>query len=332
VNEYNTYKEVNSLLGELIAGYSFLEAKNLYFKHPTSSDISYADQKYIYYYKQALKSNVQTSEQRIQDLIKENAWTSENDKRLLELKIEISNLRQTKSKMFISKQVKEISEKIKDREKEYDELKNEKDELIGETAEIFALKKSNEYFMLSLFYKDENLKESMVDKNNLEEIFMEDVRDIYIDYGVVSNKFNSKNLKKIAALPTIINASFLIENSVIDFFGKDILHLTIYQLDVFSKMKAYKGVLSKSNSFPPDELYENFEQLVNWYESSGTSYTMENKTQKKKENVGGSYVGATKQEMEKMAKNQGEVPIDLAQEAAKKGGELSFKDIMKLHE
>lgn len=332
MSEYNTYKEVNSLLGEFIAGFSFLESKSLYFKHPTNSDISYADQKYIIYYKQAIKNNILTNKERIEDLIKENLWTNENDKKLLELKIEISNLRQTKSKMFVSKQVKEISQRIKEREKEYDELKNEKDELIGETAEIYALKKSNEYFMLSLFYKDENLKQCVVDKSNIEEIFMEDVRDIYIDYGIISNKFANRNLKKIAALPAIINASFLIEDSVVDFFGKDILHLTIYQLDVFSKMKMYKGVLSKSNSFPPDELYENFEQLVNWYESSGTSYSLDNKAQSKKEHVGGSYLGATKQEMEKMAKNQGETTIDLAQEAIKKGGELSFKDIMKLHE
>jgi len=44
VNEFKTYKEVNSLLGEFLEGFSFFEAKELYFKHPTNLDISFADQ------------------------------------------------------------------------------------------------------------------------------------------------------------------------------------------------------------------------------------------------------------------------------------------------
>ena len=48
--------------------------------------------------------------------------------------------------------------------------------------------------------------------------------------------------------------------------------------------------------------------------------------------MGGSYLGATKKEMQKIAENKGDVVVDLAVEASKKGGELSFAEIIKLHE
>lgn len=335
MNEFKTYKEVNSLLGEFLQGFSFFEEKNIFLKHPTNLDISYSDQKYIHYYNQSIKQGVLTNKQRLNLLIKEKLWEEEKDERIESLKLQLNNLKQTKSKLFLSKQIKEISDNISNLEKEYNNILLEKEELIGETAETYAIKKSNEYFVLSLFYKDEQFKECMVNKKNIEEIFLDDTEELFIYYNITSRKFN-KNIKKIAALPSLINAIFLFEDGVIDFFGKEVLKLTIYQSEVLSKLKNYKNILVKTNNFPSEDLYEDFDKLVTWYESAGSSINNEDKEikspVKQKENSGGSYIGATKEELEKLAKNKGEVTVDLAKEAAKKGGELSFQDILKLHQ
>lgn len=335
MNEFKTYKEVNSLLGEFLQGFSFLDDKDLYLKHPTNLDISYSDQKYVEYYNQSINRGVLNNKQRLDLLVQEKLWEEEKDKKIENLKSELNNLKQTKNKLFLSKQIKEISDKIRDLEKEYNNLRLEKEELLGETAETYAIKKSNEYFVLSLFYKDENFKECVINKKNIEEIFLEDTEELFIYYNIISRKFN-KNIKKIAALPSLINAIFLFEDGVIDFFGKEVLKLTIYQSEVLSKLKNYKNILVKTNNFPTEDLYEDFDKLVFWYESAGSSISVENKENKsntkQKENMGGSYIGATKEELEKLAKNKGEITVDLGKEAAKKGGELSFSDILKLHQ
>jgi hypothetical protein len=335
VNEFKTYKEVNSLLGEFLQGFSHFENKDLFLKHPTNLDISYSDQKYIQYYYQSVKQGVLTNKQRLDLLIKEKLWEEEKDERIENLKLQLNNLKQTKSKLFLSKQIKEISDNISNLEKEYNNIRLEKEELMGETAETYAIKKSNEYFVLSLFYKDEQFKECVVNKKNIEEIFLDDTEELFVYYNITSRKFN-KNIKKIAALPSLINAIFLFEDGVIDFFGKEVLKLTIYQSEVLSKLKNYKNILIKTNNFPSEDLYEDFDRLVVWYESAGFSINNENKetksSVKQKENSGGSYIGATKEELERLAKNKGEVTVDLTKEAAKKGGELSFQDILKLHQ
>lgn len=335
MNEFKTYKEVNSLFIDFLQGFSHFESKNIFFKHPTNLDISYADQKYIEYYSNAVRQGVLTNKQRLDLLIKENLWKEEKDKRIRNLNFELSNLKQTKSKLFLSKQIKEIAEKINVLEKEYRDILLEKEELLGETAETYSIKKSNEHFILSLFYKDPEFKECIVNKKNIEEIFIDDTEEVFLYYSIIARKFNM-NIKKIAALPSLINAIFLFEGGAPDFFGKAILKLTIYQSEVLSKLKSYKNVLMKSNSFPPEDLYEDFDKLVAWYESSGASTNFENKENKsalkQKENTGGSYIGATKKEMEKIAEEKGGIVVDLAKEAIKNGGELSFQDILKLHE
>lgn len=332
MNEYKTFKEVNSLFSDFINGYSFVKEKNIYFKHPSNIDLSYGDNKYIELVSKAKSSGILTNSEKLEILKNEKIWDSDKDKKIIELKSELANLKQTKSKLFIAKQIKEISDRISEREKELNLLVIDKEELMGETAETYANKKANEYLILSLIFKDKNLQENLFTEEDVEELDFHELGEYFLYYSLTSKKYEQNNLKKIAVLPSMINSIFLVEDNPELFFGKTIMKLSIYQLDAYSKLKSYKSVLTKGNSFPPENLYEDFDQLVSWYDSSGTSYTNPMKNQKEKANASTSYIGATKDELEKIAKSKGDTPIDLVQEAAKKGGELSFKDIIKLHE
>lgn len=333
MNEYKTFKEVNSLFSDFINGYSYLKQKQVYLKHPTNLDLSYGDSKYIDLIKNAQSNGILTNKEKLEILKNEKMWDNDKDRKILELKSEVANLKQTKSKLFIAKQVKEITERILEKDKELNLLLLEKEELMGETAETYANKKANEYLILSLIFKDKGLNECLFSEEDIEELDYSDLNEHFINYGIISKKYEQKNLKKIAVLPAMINSIFLVEDNPELFFGKTIMKLSIYQLDAYSKLKSYKNVLTKGSSFPPENLYDDFDQLVSWYDSSGTSYSAQpNKEKKEKSNASTSYIGATKDELEKIAKSKGDTPIDLVKEAEKKGGQLSFKDIIKLHE
>ncbi len=332
MNEYKTFKEVNSLFADFINGFSYLKEKEVYLKHPTNIDLSYGDSKYISLINDAQTNGILTNKEKLEILKNEKIWDNDKDRKILELKSELANLKQTKSKLFIAKQVKEITDRISEKDKELNLLLLEKEELMGETAETYANKKANEYLILSLIFKDNSLTHNLFTEEDVQELDYADLNNHFINYGLVSKKYEQKNLKKIAVLPSMINSIFLVEDNPELFFGKTIMKLSIYQLDAYSKLKSYKNVLTKGNSFPPENLYDDFDQLVSWYDSSGTSYSTQIKDKKEKSNASTSYVGATKDELEKIAKSKGDTPIDLVKEAEKKGGQLSFKDIIKLHE
>jgi len=68
---------------------------------------------------------VLSNKERLDLLIKENIWQSEKDKEIEELHFQLINLKQTKSKLFVSKQIQEINDRIKETEKQYINLKLE---------------------------------------------------------------------------------------------------------------------------------------------------------------------------------------------------------------
>ena len=137
--------------------------------------------------------------------------------------------------------------------------------------------------------------------------------------------FTSKYIKQIAAMPFFIN-SFLISNDdPMIFFGKPIIDLTNYQIDIFSTGKFYKSVMS-SRGNPPEEYYEDPEKVVEWYESSKSVEEIHKQTEGKEAST---IVGADKEEMKQLIKSD-PTAVDLNKEVSKKMKEkgVSFEDVV----
>ena len=96
--------------------------------------------------------------------------------------------------------------------------------------------------------------------------------------------------------------------------------------------KYFKGILSNSSTKVPDNVINDPEALVDWYEGSKNAAELMRNTKNKnsEEALGTSLVGASKEDIKKMGiKNTDN--ISLTEEAKKKGGSLSFQDLIKLH-
>ena len=117
-------------------------------------------------------------------------------------------------------------------------------------------------------------------------------------------------------------------------YGKPIIDLTFYQMEVFSYSRYFRNALSEAKHKPSDELYDDPEKLIDWLESSKNAEEMLNKGSKKENTksegaIGTSIIGAKKEDLAKIGID--EKGISLHDEALKKGGVLSMEDLMKLH-
>ena len=77
------------------------------------------------------------------------------------------------------------------------------------------------------------------------------------------------------------------------------------------------------------------EGLIEWFEGTKNADELLNKNTKatQKDNVATSIVGATQEDLKRLGLKSEEKngDIDLAKEAAKKGGKLDMQDLIKLH-
>lgn len=327
----NEYRFLRKLYKDILLGYSYIISEDIYLKHPTEFDLGFVEDYYIQYFHEAKINGLPDEKEKIKELCDADIWSEEKEKAILFNKKQISNLNETLKKVFIKSQVKSLRNQLDNIQKELDKLNLEKEELIGVTAEKYANKRSNELIIYKSIFKNEELTKSFFSKDSFEEMDHKEFTKYITIYNLVIGNFNSKNIKKIAALPFFLNAFFLTEDSVYEFFGKSIIKLSTFQQELVSTGRSYKYVISKGAS-PRDEYYDNLDELINWYELNKNIDSASDVKYSTKNVDGASYVGASKEEIKLINKfsDQDEI-VDIVKEADKKGGELSMDDIIKLH-
>ena len=153
---------------------------------------------------------------------------------------------------------------------------------------------------------------------------------MYGKYNIGLAPINEKNIKKIALSGFFLNSFYLSNDDPFIFYGKPIINLTFVQTELFSNAKYFKAIVTNSTVKPPDNVLNDPDALIEWYEGSKNASELMNKSKKTEEALGSSVIGASKQDLEKMGmQNSGN--ISLTEEAKKKGGSLSFQDLIKLH-
>lgn len=323
------------LFVDILKGYSLCYYKNnkLYFKHNTSFDSGDIDHIKEEFLNRARSKGLFTEKDKEKYIIKENLWSEDKNKEIDKLKSDISGLKQTKSKLFKNDDINEINKYLDDKKIQLINLITEKKELLGFTVEDYANKKINEYYMFSSLFKDKDLNNKFFSEQEFDELEDVDISDILKIYDNINKSFTEINLKKIALSAHYLNLFNLCEENIYNFYGKPIIYLTFYQMEVFGYAKYFKNALSEAKHRPPDEYYDDPEKLIEWLESSKNAEEVLNKTEQNHNKTEGaiatSIIGAKKEDLEKIGKDEN--GISLHKEAEKKGGVLTMQDLMKMH-
>jgi hypothetical protein len=313
INEYSIYK---------------LDDRVFYLKHVTEVDLANVYEKYIEFFDKSKSMGVLEEKDKLNLLHEKNIWSKEKEDRRTSITNEINLNIDTKKKLIISSQQKEIDNKIKALEEELFSIEQYRVELLGMTAEEYSTRKSNEYLIYLTFCKNENLDKFFDSEDDFFNLEIEDLIKYAGLYQNFNNLFSVQNLKKTAVSSFFMNMFFLSENDPYTFFGKPLCKLTYNQINLFTLARGYKYNLERTGDMPPS-FVNSLDELVQWYENRSL-ISKEKEKDSNKEFSGKTYIGATKQELRGMVDSKDEV-VDLLKEADKKGGNLSFQEILKIH-
>lgn len=303
----------------------------IYIKHFTNFDVGDVDVRYEEIYEMAKSKGLPSLQEKEEYLVSQGFWSKDQENKIAEYKFLIQNLRTTKSKLFRKQEIDNVSQKIEENSKKLDELILEKEQLIGLTAESFASKKINEYYIQKSFFVDFSTSIPLFDTERFEELEEEELLDLINVYNSVSTHFNEYNFKKISLSPFFFNF-FGLANSAFEFFGTPVINLTFYQSDLYGFGLYFKNLLSNLKNKPPDHLFEDPDQLIEWVETNNNAP----KTIKEQPNIKqtdnpsvSSIIGLSKEDRERLnIQEDSDSHSNLVQAAIKKGGELNFNDII----
>jgi len=320
-------------LVDILKGYSktYLNDKTIYIKHMDSLSSGEVDLKKEEFYSKALKNKLPSLVDQEAYILKEDLWSEEKNKEIKKIKEYIIGLRKTKLKLFREEELISVNKQINNEENKLLNLNLEKKELIGFTAEDYANKKINEYYMFISLYKDTELKENFFSQNEFDELENVDITKLVKIYNDKLSIYNDKNLKKISLLNSHLTLFNISDDNPYYMYGKSIVYLTFYQIEIFGYAKYFKNQLSYAKHKPADEYFEDPDKLIEWLESSkNVEELLEKTSNSKADTVSTSIIGATKEDLKKAGLDESN-SISLTEEAKKRGGTLSMEDLMKLH-
>ena len=321
------------VFSEILRGYTLVNLApfgNLRIKHFNNFDSAELDIKNRFFYEKAVSQGLPTRKERVDHLLEENLWTDKENKEILNLKSLIAGLRNSKSKVFLQVHIDQISNDLEKNQVELSRLSLRKEELIGFCAEAYASRRINEHYMQKALLKESG--EKLFNDEEFEELEEGKLVDLIGAYNKSTKKFNSDSLKRLSLSGFFTNLFYLCENNAYSFFGKPLVQLSFYQIELFGYGRYYKSLIENSDNKPPDEISGDPEKMVEWFESSKSAKeTLDKSKVAGQEGGAQSLVGATKQDLKRLGLDDPNETINLAKKAAEKGGRLNMEDMMKIH-
>jgi len=327
------HENLKIVFSEALRGYTLVDSpsyKKISIKHFNNFDSAALDIKNKTFYDKAVENGLPTRKERIDYLIKENVWTEEKNKEILQTKTALAGLQKTKEKVFLQAHIDQVNREIKENRIKLAGQEAQKEELIGFTAEAYAARRINEHYMYNALLRENG--EKLFAKEEFEELEEEKIVELIGLYNKSTQKFKSDSLKKISVSNFFTNLFYLCEDNPFVFFGKAVIELTFYQIELFGYGRYYKNMIQNSDNKPPDEIAQNPDKLVDWFESSKSAReTLDKSKNMEKEGAAVSLVGATKQDLKRLGLDNPNETINLAKKAAEKGGRLTMEELAKLH-
>ena len=327
------------LYKDVINGYSKIDDENIYISHLKERNIGEIEERKQKLKEEAKSKGLKDEEGKIELLISEKLWSQEKEDDIKKLREEIIHLHETRKKLILGRQIKQVKRQIDFKEKSYNELVKERSSEVGFTAEQYAEKRSNEELVYKTFFKEKTLNEPFFSEDQFEELTNNDLDTYTMVYAAVNSQFSDGILKKVSVCPFFLNSFFICENNPNLFYGKPVVDLTNYQIDIFSYGRYYKSIMQECKPAPND-LNGNPQKLIEYYENARKAKeAKENKKGfskgKQSEYMGSTVFGASKEELEALAGASGDdgdaVMVNFSKEASKAKGDMGLNEFLNLH-
>lgn len=315
-----------SLVGEAFDGYTeaIIDDKPAYIKHVSLKDQRYLHKFYEKYKALALSKGLDTEEDRLAYVIKEDIWTQEEDSKIASLKFEIENLKKTQTQLPLPSQREQMGNTISDRNNDLTKLLSDRQEVVGKTAEDYATSRSGDEILRFLLFKDSKLTEHLYTEEEFGELESWEIIRINLIQNNISQRFSDLKIQEAVLRPFFSMYLSLCEN-VGAFYSKPVTSLSIYQLRVVLFGRMFFNIFQNTDDVP-DDIRQDPEKLMAFSESQ------QNKDKRKtgiRDDADASMVfGATKDDMKTFDTPQGNK--QLAEEAEKHGGQLNMEQMMRL--
>jgi ASC-1-like (ASCH) protein len=317
-----------SIIGEIFDGYSEILFKEtpIFVKHVSIQDQRYLHKYYEKYKDTALKRGVDSEEDVLKRLSKDEMWSSGDESKIGSLALEIKNLKQTQKKLFVPSQKESFQRDINEKESEILKLQEKRKNLVGKTAEDYASSRASQEMIRYFIFDGPDLKNNYFSEEEFDEIDDIELLIINAEQNKIAERISESNIQNAVLRPFFSMYMSQCEN-VYGFYGKPITKLSVHQLKVAVFGRMFFNIFQHTEDIP-DNIKEDPEKLLAFSEAQRNKDS--NSKFIKEDSDASAVFGATKEDMNIIAPETQKGGVSLSDALKKKGGKLSMEDMIKL--
>ena len=317
-----------SIIGEIFDGYSEILFKEtpIFVKHVSIQDQRYLHKYYEKYKDTALKRGVDSEEDVLKRLSKDEMWSSGDESKIGSLALEIKNLKQTQKKLFVPSQKESFQRDINEKESEILKLQQKRKELVGKTAEDYASSRASQEMIRYFIFDGPDLKNNYFSEEEFDEIDDIELLVINSEQNKIAERISESNIQNAVLRPFFSMYMSQCEN-VYGFYGKPITKLSVHQLKVAVFGRMFFNIFQHTEDIP-DNIKEDPEKLLAFSEAQRNKDS--NSKFIREDSDASAVFGATKEDMNIIAPETKKGGISLSDAIKKKGGKLNMEDMIKL--
>jgi hypothetical protein len=337
--------DIQKLYVRVCRGYNEMSVcgSDCFFKHHSYFDRILLKERYKKGIQIAKSDGIKTESEYLDFYIDRGWWSISKEDEIRTLTSFIDSLKKSREKLILPSQKDQISKTIDEEQEKLNSILSEKKSIIPITAEEYADKYYNRFYLHYSLFKDPEFKVFLADN---EDYFVEIEDDMYNDaWGKVLdavNFFKVDSLKYVAASGFFQNLLILIgkEMSIMDFYGKPVCDLTINQTDLFSYASSYRRAINNATEQIPEYILNDPVNLIDWCEGGNSSVAAarslmdrtpnKNKTKGERSGRISSIVGANSSDYKKLGiGGVSSGNTDLLSAAEDLGGEMPINQVIK---
>ena len=322
-------EEYIAIVGEIFDGYTefYFKGEPVYLKHFSIRDQRYIHKYYNRYKNLAINKGISTEEQALNNLKKDGLWSNDDDDKISFCELELDSLRDNLLNAYLPSQKKSLQETLDEKQKELNILKIKRKEVIGTTAEDFASSRSNEEFIRYILFKDQDLKKHLFTEEEFGELDDKDITSLVKQNSNCSSRL-SEELIQESVLRDFFNMYLSQTEDVSSFYGKPIIHLSVYQLKLALYARVFYNIFQYNDDIP-NGIKKDPSALLRFAESKRNGQGNKTLSKIRNQDSGATAVfGATKEDLSYVDSQAKQ--INLNDEVKKKGGRLNMDDMIKL--
>jgi hypothetical protein len=324
----STTTEHRKAFRDVVRGYSSVvyNEEIIYMRHLTPHDQVELEDINELYVAKAKKRGLPTNDEILKFLAEEGDWTDKDEDKIEKSKRFLDSLIDSKKKIVLKSAIDKQNEIINKEKEKLAVLEQQKDNLMGNTCEKYAAQRTNDFYILKSFYKDNKFLQPLYDEKQYDELDSKQIAELIKLYNDTFSSFTEESIQYLI-LEEFYHPYLNFAEDSMQFYGKPFCVLTYNQVRMIVYTRIFKNIF-ESNENIPEKIKKDPKALLDY----GSTSTEEKEKMKSKfeESDGATLVGAKDEDYEYLGIKKPAGGVDLHEEAKKKGGSLSMEDMMKL--